>query len=43
MDVGLLWPKDKEPAGLSDIFRQFLIHACDGDEVAVLGNTARKR
>ena len=43
MDVGLLWPKDKEPTGLSDIFRQFLIHACDGDEVAVLGNAARKR
>lgn len=43
MDVGLLWPKDKEPAGLSDIFRQFLIHACDSDEAAAAGNMARKR
>lgn len=31
MDVGLLWPKDKEPSGLADIFRQFLIDACDSD------------
>lgn len=29
MDVGLLWPKDHEPAGPADLFRQFLIHACD--------------
>ncbi|NGM88664.1 LysR family transcriptional regulator [Parapusillimonas sp. SGNA-6] len=31
MDVGLLWPKDREPAGLADVFRQFLIHACEGE------------
>jgi DNA-binding transcriptional LysR family regulator len=31
MDVGLLWPKSKKPSGLVDTFRQFLIHACDGD------------
>lgn len=31
MDVGLLWPKDKEPSGLAEVFRQFLIHACDSD------------
>lgn len=31
MDVGLLWPREKEPAGLVDVFRQFLIHACDSD------------
>lgn len=29
MDVGLLWPKGKEPTGLVDVFRQFLIDACD--------------
>lgn len=29
MDVGLLWPKDQEPHELADLFRQFLIHACD--------------
>jgi len=43
MDVGLLWPKDKEPTGLSDLFRQFLIHACDSDEAGAAGNMARKR
>lgn len=31
MDVGILWPLDREPTGLSDLFRQFLIHACDGN------------
>jgi hypothetical protein len=31
MDVGLLWPKDQEPTGLADVFRQFLIHACEGE------------
>jgi DNA-binding transcriptional LysR family regulator len=31
MDVGLLWPASKEPTGLVDTFRQFLIHACDSD------------
>lgn len=31
MDVGILWPLDREPVGLSDLFRQFLIHACDGN------------
>ncbi|MFW7343014.1 LysR substrate-binding domain-containing protein [Pollutimonas sp. H1-120] len=31
MDVGLVWPPEKEPAGLVDVFRQFLIHACDSD------------
>ena len=34
MDVGLLWPKNKQPAGLIDVFRQFLIHACDGETPA---------
>lgn len=29
MDVGLLWPIDCEPSGPADLFRQFLIHACD--------------
>lgn len=29
MDVGLLWPKNREPVGPADLFRQFLIHACD--------------
>lgn len=29
MDVGILWPRDHEPQGLADLFRQFLIHACD--------------
>lgn len=29
MDVGLLWPKGKEPSGLVNSFRQFLIDACD--------------
>jgi len=31
MDVGLLWPRGKEPAGLVDVFRQFLIHACESE------------
>jgi DNA-binding transcriptional LysR family regulator len=31
LDVGLLWPKDQEPTGLADVFRQFLIHACEGE------------
>lgn len=29
MDVGLLWPKQREPEGPAGLFRQFLIHACD--------------
>jgi DNA-binding transcriptional LysR family regulator len=29
MDVGMVWPRDHEPTGLADLFRQFLIHACD--------------
>ncbi|NYT65913.1 LysR family transcriptional regulator [Alcaligenaceae bacterium] len=29
MDVGLLWPKCREPTGLVQGFRQFLIDACD--------------
>ena len=29
MDVGLLWSTEKEPRGLADSFRQFLIQACD--------------
>lgn len=29
MEVGLLWSPGQEPRGLADIFRQFLIHACD--------------
>ncbi len=29
MDVGLLWPIDREPAGPAELFRQFLVHACD--------------
>jgi DNA-binding transcriptional LysR family regulator len=32
MDVGLLWSPDKEPRGLADTFRQFLIQACDAVE-----------
>src|SRR5690606_10534181 len=36
MEVGLLWPKDREPTGLADVFRQFLIHACDSDEADAL-------
>jgi DNA-binding transcriptional LysR family regulator len=31
MDVGLLWPRKREPSGLADLFRQFLIHACESD------------
>src|SRR3546814_13968870 len=31
MDVGLLWPREKAPAGLVDVFRQFLLHACASD------------
>ena len=31
MDVGLLWPVTREPSGLVDVFRQFLIHACDSE------------
>ncbi|MFC4202346.1 LysR family transcriptional regulator [Candidimonas humi] len=31
MDVGMLWPREREPVGLVDIFRQFLIQACDYD------------
>lgn len=30
MDVGLLWPARREPTGLADAFRQFLIQACEG-------------
>lgn len=29
MDVGLVWPAGHEPEGLADLFRQFLIHACE--------------
>lgn len=29
MDVGILWPNDRDPVGPADLFRQFLIHACD--------------
>ena len=29
MDVGLLWPSTRQPSGLVDVFRQFLIHACE--------------
>lgn len=29
MDVGLLWPKQREPEA-AELFRQFLLHACDG-------------
>ncbi|MYN13288.1 LysR family transcriptional regulator [Pusillimonas sp. TS35] len=29
MDVGLLWPARREPAGLADAFRQFLVQACE--------------
>lgn len=31
MDVGLLWPSKRKPAGLVDVFKQFLIHACDSE------------
>jgi DNA-binding transcriptional LysR family regulator len=31
MNVGLVWPAGRPPVGLVDIFRQFLIHACDSD------------
>ncbi|MFT0546341.1 LysR substrate-binding domain-containing protein [Allopusillimonas ginsengisoli] len=30
MDVGLLWPEGHVPVGLADIFRQFLLDACEG-------------
>lgn len=30
MDVGLLWPLGRAPSGLADIFRQFLLDACEG-------------
>ncbi|MGP1614765.1 MAG: LysR family transcriptional regulator [Pollutimonas bauzanensis] len=44
MDVGLLWPKKQKPCGLVDVFRQFLIHACDSDgESHAAGAVARKR
>ena len=33
MEVGMLWAPGKEPGGLADIFRQFLIHACDAAEL----------
>ncbi|HUG59922.1 MAG TPA: LysR family transcriptional regulator [Candidimonas sp.] len=39
MDVGLLWPKAKEPSGLVDIFRQFLIDACDSDSENLAAGT----
>ena len=29
MDVGLLWSAEREPRGLADTFRQFLIQACE--------------
>lgn len=29
MDVGLLWSASREPRGLADTFRQFLIQACE--------------
>jgi DNA-binding transcriptional LysR family regulator len=30
MDVGLVWPGAREPQGLAEAFRQFLIQACEG-------------
>jgi len=30
MDVGLLWPRRRTPSGLADVFRQFLVDACEG-------------
>lgn len=33
MEVGLLWSPGKEPRGPADTFRQFLIHACDSDDM----------
>lgn len=29
MDVGLLWPQSRQPSGLVEVFRQFLIDACE--------------
>lgn len=41
MDVGILWPRDQEPTGLADLFRQFLIHACDGSVDGPAGASVR--
>lgn len=29
LEVSVLWPKEREPSGVAELFRQFLIHACD--------------
>ncbi len=36
MDVGLLWPARRDPVGLVDAFRQFLVQACEGRGEEVL-------
>jgi len=37
MEVGLLWSPGKEPRGLADTFRQFLVQACDAAELRPAG------
>lgn len=42
MDVGMLWPRKREPAGLVEVFRQFLIQACDYDSEVRSANAAAR-